>query len=248
MENKSLVGKIALVTGGSRGIGAAIVEALCLQGAKVYFTYRRDADAALALCEKTGAHSACCSQLDETAINALVDGILATNKHIDILINNAGVTDDQFIMMMPYASWDIVLDTNLNGAFRFCKSVSRPMIQSKSGCIINISSISGMVGIGGQTNYSASKGALLAFTRSLAAELGPRGIRVNAVVPGFIETDMTAKMNRQIKMSNKERILLKRFGTPMEIAGVVLFLTSDAASYIAGQSIVVDGGLSSTVS
>jgi 3-oxoacyl-[acyl-carrier protein] reductase len=139
------------------------------------------------------------------------------------------------------------MDTNLNGAFRFAKAVVRPMMNAKRGVIVNIASVSGLVGIGGQTNYAASKGALLAFSRSLAAELGPRGIRVNAVVPGFIETDMTATMPRQIKQQNMARILAKRFGTPQEVAAVVAFLASDESSYIMGQSIVVDGGLTATV-
>ncbi len=247
VDSRALSGKIALITGGSRGIGAAIVERFCALGAIVYFTYRRDADAATALANKTGAHACCCSQNDDPAIEALIATLLDAHQKIDILVNNAGITDDQFLMLMPPSSWDTVLDTNLNGAFRFCKHTSRPMIQNKSGCIINMSSVSALVGIGGQTNYAASKGALLAFTRSLAAELGPRGIRVNAIVPGFIETEMTAKMSRQIKQQNKERIVLKRFGTAYEVADVAVFLVSDAATYIVGQSIVVDGGLSSTV-
>jgi 3-oxoacyl-[acyl-carrier protein] reductase len=149
-------------------------------------------------------------------------------------------------MLMPPEDWNRVIDTNLNGAFRWCKAVTRPMLGARRGSIINIASIAGLVGVMGQTNYAASKGALLAFTRALAAELGAKGIRVNSVVPGFIETDMSARVPRPIKQKNLEHIVLKRFGQPAEIAGVVAFLASDAASYIMGQAIVVDGGLTAT--
>ena len=151
------------------------------------------------------------------------------------------------IMLMPQDDWMKVVDTNINGAFRWTKAVSRPMINSRSGAIVNIASVSGLVGIPGQTNYAASKGALIAFSRSCAAELGPKGIRVNTVVPGFIDTDMTSRMSRSIKQQNLERILLHRFGTGAEVAGVVTFLASEKASYIIGQTIVVDGGLCGTV-
>jgi 3-oxoacyl-[acyl-carrier protein] reductase len=173
--------------------------------------------------------------------------ILDQTGTIDILVNNAGITSDMFLMMMPFESWNKVMDTNINGTWRWTKEVSRPMISAQSGAIITVASIAAHMGISGQTNYAASKGALLAFNRALAAELGPKGIRVNAVVPGFIETDMTGKMPRQVKRENKERILLKRFGTPREVAHVVSFLASDKAAYIMGQEIIVDGGLSATV-
>jgi 3-oxoacyl-[acyl-carrier protein] reductase len=150
-------------------------------------------------------------------------------------------------MMMPVEEWARVMEINAGGAFFWSKAAARIMMNARCGVIVNITSVSGLVGIAGQTNYSASKGALLAFTRSLAAELGPRGIRVNSVVPGFIDTDMTARMPRQIKEKNRDRILLKRFGTASEVAKVVAFLVSDDASYIVGQSIVVDGGLTGTV-
>jgi len=167
---------------------------------------------------------------------------------LDILVNNAGITCDQFLMLMPEADWQKVLDVNLNGAFRWCKGATRPMLLQRQGVIINIASVSGLVGVAGQTNYSASKGALIAFSRSLAAELGAKGIRVNTVVPGFIETDMTAKLPRAIKERNLERILTKRFGKPAEVAAVVAFLASEEASYIVGQTIVVDGGLTASAS
>jgi 3-oxoacyl-[acyl-carrier protein] reductase len=239
--------KVALVTGGSRGIGKAVVEELRKRNATVYFTYHRHEEAAVQTAQATGSEKILCSQADAEAIGSAVDMIVQREGRIDILVNNAGITSDQYLMMMPVDEWNKVIDTNLNGAFRFAKAVVRPMMNAAAGVIVNIASVSGLVGIGGQTNYAASKGALLAFSRSLAAELGPRGIRVNAVVPGFIETDMTAKMPRQIKQQNMARILAKRFGTPREVAAVVAFLASEESSYIIGQSIVVDGGLTATV-
>ncbi|MDP8266555.1 MAG: 3-oxoacyl-ACP reductase FabG [Candidatus Aceula meridiana] len=238
--------KVVIVTGGSRGIGKAIVEAFVQSKAKVYFTYNKNDEAAKALKDSTGAIPVKCSQTDNEGIEKTVDAICQDNKKIDILVNNAGITSDQFLMMMPFEQWEKVINVNLNGAYRWAKAVSRTMMTAQQGAIINVSSIAGLVGTPGQTNYAASKGGLLAFTRSLAAELGAKGIRVNAVVPGFIDTDMTAVMPRQIKRQNLERILLKRFGTPQEVAQIVLFLSSGKASYIVGQAIVVDGGLSST--
>lgn len=242
----SFKGKVVIVTGGSRGIGKAIVEAFAQEGSKVYFTFNKKDEDAEALKKSSGAIPVKCSQLDGDCIEKTVDDICKENKGIDILVNNAGITSDQFLMMMPFDQWEKVLNVNLNGAFRWVKSAVRSMMMAQKGIIINVASIAGLVGTPGQSNYAASKGGLLAFTRSLAAELGPKGIRVNAVVPGFIDTDMTAVMPRQIKRQNLERILLKRFGTPEEVAQIVLFLSSDKSSYVIGQSIVVDGGLSST--
>ncbi len=239
--------KVVIVTGGSRGIGKAVVQLFTAQGAKVYFSYHKNDEAAKSLQDSTGATPIKCSQLDSGSIESAMDRIYQENKKIDILINNAGITSDQFLMMMPFDQWDKVLDVNLNGAYRWVKAVVRAMMLAQKGAIVNIASVAGLVGTPGQTNYAASKGGLLAFTRSLAAELGSKGIRVNAVVPGFIDTEMTAVMPRQIKKQNLERILLKRFGTPEEVAQIVLFLSSDQASYIIGQAVVVDGGLSSTV-
>jgi 3-oxoacyl-[acyl-carrier protein] reductase len=241
------IDKVAIVTGGSRGIGKAIVSELASRGAKVFFTYNRNEEAAQEVSETTGAEKIRCSQTDSTEIGNAVQKIIDLTGKIDILINNAGVTSDQFIMLMPEEEWENVIQTNIGGAFRWTKAVSRPMLNVKKGVIINIASVSGLVGIAGQTNYAASKGALIAFSRSLAAEMGPRGIRVNSVIPGFIETDMTAKMPRQIKHDNIDRILLRRFGKVGEVAKVVAFLASEESSYIVGQEIVVDGGLTGTV-
>ena len=238
---------VVLVTGGSRGIGQAIVERFAAEGARVFFTYHQHEERAKQVAEATGAAPLRCHQSDAAAIESALEQIVSAAGKLDVLVNNAGITSDQFLMMMPPADWEKVLDTNLNGAFRWSKAACRPMLMARRGSIINVASVSGLVGIPGQANYAASKGALLAFTRSLAAELGTKGIRVNAVVPGFIETDMTARMPRSIKQQSQDRIALKRFGKPAEVAGVVAFLASDDASYILGQTVVVDGGLTATV-
>jgi 3-oxoacyl-[acyl-carrier protein] reductase len=244
--SREFEGQVVVVTGGSRGIGRAIVERFAAQGAKVYFTFHQNAEAAAQVAAATQAEAIQCSQTDAAAINAAVDKIIAAAGKIDVLVNNAGITADTFLMLMPADDWNRVIDTNLNGVYRWCKAVTRPMLGARRGNIINLASIAGLVGVMGQTNYAASKGALLAFTRALAAELGAKGIRVNSVVPGFVETDMSARVPRQIKQKNLDHIVLKRFGKPEEIASVVTFLASEGASYIMGQAIVVDGGLTAT--
>jgi 3-oxoacyl-[acyl-carrier protein] reductase len=241
-----LTDKVAIVTGGSRGIGRAIVRTLSLRGARVFFSYHKNEHAAREAAGVSGATPILCPQNDIAAIEKAVDEVRAATGRIDILVNNAGITADQFLMMMPSEQWEKVIDTNLSGAFRWVKAVSHCMLNARQGAIVNVASVAGLVGTAGQTNYAASKGGLLAFTRALAAEMGPKGVRVNAVVPGFIETDMTAVMPRQIKRDNLQRILLKRFGTAEEVASVVGFLVSEEAAYIVGQAIVVDGGLTAT--
>jgi 3-oxoacyl-[acyl-carrier protein] reductase len=244
--SREFEGQVVVVTGGSRGIGRAIVERFAAQGAKVYFTFHQNAEAAAQVAAATQAEAIQCSQNDAEAINAAVEKIIAVAGKIDVLVNNAGITADTFLMLMPAEDWNRVIDTNLNGVYRWCKAVTRPMLGARRGSIINLASIAGLVGVMGQTNYAASKGALLAFTRALAAELGVKNIRVNSVVPGFIETDMSARVPRQIKQKNLDHIVQKRFGKPEEVASVVTFLASEGASYIMGQSIVVDGGLTAT--
>ena len=240
--------KVVIVTGGSRGIGRAAVESFSQRGARVFFTYHHHEDAATAAAAATGATALKCSQADAAAIENAAGQVLAQAGRIDVLVNNAGIHSDQFLMMMPSDAWDQVLDTNLNGVFRWSKAVIRPMMEARAGAIVNVASVSGLIGLPGQANYAASKGAVIAFSRTLAAEVGPKGIRVNTVVPGFIDTDMTAAMPRQIKQQNLDRILLKRFGRAAEVAAVVVFLCSEESSYVVGQTIVVDGGLTSTVS
>jgi 3-oxoacyl-[acyl-carrier protein] reductase len=239
--------RTVVVTGGSRGIGRAVVARFAKDGARVYFTYHSNhqaADEAAAACGATALH---CPQSDAAAIAAAVDRVVAEAGRVDVLVNNAGISRDQYLMMMPAEDWDRVIDTNLNGVYRWCKAVARPMLEARAGAIVTVASVSGLVGIAGQTNYAATKGAQIAFSRSLAAELGPKGIRVNTVVPGFIDTEMTARMPRQIKQQNLDRILLRRFGQADEVAAAVAFLASDEAAYIVGQTLVVDGGLSATV-
>ena len=184
--NSEFAGQVVVVTGGSRGIGRAIVERFTAEGAQVYFTFHENTEAAAEVATASGAEAIQCSQTDGPAISAAVEKIVAAAGRIDVLVNNAGITADTFLMLMPEESWQRVLNTNLTGAFHWCKAVTRPMLMARRGNIINVSSIAGLVGVMGQSNYAASKGALLAFTRSLAAELGGKNIRVNAVVPGFI--------------------------------------------------------------
>jgi 3-oxoacyl-[acyl-carrier protein] reductase len=238
--------KVVVVTGGSRGIGKAIVEAFAEAGAKVTFTYRSRQEDAERLAAETGSTSIQCDQCDAEQIIATVDQVCEQSGPIDVLVNNAGITADQFTMLMPTADWEKVMNTNVNGVFHWSKTAMRSMLMARRGTIVNVASISGLVGVAGQSNYCASKGAIISFSRALAAELGPKGIRVNTVVPGFIDTDMTATVPRDTKRRSLERIPLKRFGTPEEVASTVLFLASDAATYIVGQTIVVDGGLTST--
>ncbi len=239
--------QVAIVTGGSRGIGRGIVAELAGQGARVYFTYHAREEAALETAEQTGAIAVACSQEDSEAIGGMVEKVCSEAGRIDMLVNNAGIRADKFLMMMPESDWQKVIDVNLSGAWRWAKAVSRPMLSAGRGGIVNVGSVAGSLGLPGQTNYAAAKGGLLALTRAMAAEFGPKGIRTNAVVPGFIETDMTAALNRDVKRRNIDNLVLKRFGKVEEVAGVVSFLLSPAASYIVGQAIVVDGGLSAAV-
>jgi len=238
--------QVVIVTGGSRGIGASVVTRFAALGATVYFTYLQNEDAATALATITGAQKIKCAQADSQAISETVAHIIQQHAHIDVLVNNAGINSDQFLMLMPATDWERVLDTNLNGAFRWSKAVCRPMLGVRRGVIINIASISGLMGVPGQTNYSASKGGLIAFGRSLAAELGPRGIRVNTVVPGFIETDMISRVPPEVRQQNIQHTPLRRVGQPADVANVVTFLASPDAAFITGQTIVVDGGLISS--
>ena len=242
-----LEGKAALMTGGAQGIGREIALRFAREGADLALL-DRDADAlektrldAEALGRRAVALAVDISRSDETqaAVNKIVDSM----KRIDILVNNAGITRDTFILRMAEADWDAVIAVNLKGAFNVTRAVARTMLRQRAGRIINIASIIGLIGNAGQANYAASKAGLIGFTKSVAKELASRGITVNAVAPGFIETRMTGVLPDEIKGRMQAMIPLGRFGAPADVAGAALFLASDLASYITGQTIVVDGGM-----
>ena len=244
----NLEGKVALVTGGSRGIGRAIALLLAERGAKVVINYVRgqdEANAVVAAIESKGgqAHALQGDVSVPAEAQNLVDQTVKTFGKIDILVNNAGITKDTLMMRMSESDWDAVLDTNLKGAYLCAKAALRPMLRSKGGRIINISSVSGQAGSGGQANYSAAKAGLIGFTKALAREVGSRSITVNAVAPGFIETDMTNVLAEEFKKKALEQIPLERFGKPEDVAEAVAFLASDAAGYITGQVLAVNGGM-----
>lgn len=243
-----LTGKIALVTGGSRGIGRAIAVKLASQGATVIINYSGSRDKAeetvAQICEAGG--TAECMQCDVSDFNScevLAKAVLEKYGRLDILVNNAGITRDGLIMRMSEADYDAVLDTNLKGAFNLIRQFSKAFLKQRSGRIINISSVSGVMGNAGQANYSASKAGLIGLTKSVARELASRGVCVNAVAPGFIATDMTDKMPESAKEGMKTVIPMGRIGEPEDIAEMVTFLSSDRAGYITGQVICVDGGM-----
>ena len=244
----SLEGKKALVTGASRGIGRAIALALAEAGADVAINYAGSAQAAAetaAAVEALG-RKALLVQADvgkSDAFEAMVGQVLEVFGSLDILVNNAGITRDNLIMRMKEEDFDQVIETNLKGVFNGIKAVARPMMKQRSGRIINISSVVGSIGNAGQANYAAAKAGVIGLTKSAARELASRGITVNCVAPGFIETDMTDKLSDDIKTQMAGQIPLARFGQTAEIASVVRFLASDAASYITGQTIHVDGGM-----
>ena len=244
-----LEGKIAVVTGASRGIGRAIAEDLAANGAALIVNYNASAAAADEVVEgiEKGGGTAVAVQADVSdfaASQQLIKTSLDTYGQIDILVNNAGTTRDTLLLMMKEDQWDTVLNTNLKSVFNCCKAAARPMVRRKmGGRIINISSVSGIVGQPGQANYAASKAGIIGFTKSLAKELGSRNITVNAVAPGFVLTDLTADLSDEMVQKVLQYIPLGRWGELNEIANVVTFLASDKASYITGEVIQVDGGI-----
>lgn len=243
-----LTGQTALVTGGSRGIGRAICVALAEAGANIAFSYAGNqmaADETVAQLKALGCESIAIQSdvSDEAQVKDLVAQTTATFGAIDILVNNAGITRDGLLMTMKEADWDAVLDTNLKGAFFTMKAVCRPMMKARKGRIINLSSVVGVHGNAGQVNYSASKAGLIGMTKSLAKEVASRNITVNAIAPGFIETDMTDALSPGVKEGLLTTIPMNRLGQADDIAQAVLFLASPHAGYITGQVLGVDGGM-----
>ena len=239
-----LTGKNALITGSTRGIGRAIAEAFAQSGARVAVVGRdlqRAEEAASAIGNNAAGFAADVG--DTAAIAKLVGDVEKAFGSIDILVNNAGITRDNLVMRLKDEDWDAVQNANLRGAFAAIRAVSRGMMKKRSGRIINIASIVGLIGNKGQANYAASKAGLIALTKSVAKELGSRNILVNAVAPGFIETEMTAAMTQEARDALGQQIALERLGSVQDVAAMVAFLASDLASYITGQVFVVDGGM-----
>ncbi len=243
-----LEGKVAIVTGASRGIGKAIAEQFIAQGAKVAFTYRSSAEAAAALEKELSAGGGIVKGFQSDAASMtdaerLVGEVVEAFGTVDIVINNAGITDDTLLMRMTEEQWDRVISVNLKSCFNLTKAVMRTMLKARSGSIVNISSVVGVQGNAGQANYAASKAGILGFTKSVALELGSRNIRCNAIAPGFIETEMTAKLDEDTVQGWRDAIPLKRGGTPEDVANLCVFLASDMSAYITGQTLNVDGGM-----
>lgn len=242
-----LTGKIALVTGAARGIGRAIAVTLAKEGADVAvcdverdWLNETESDI-VAQGRRALACAADVTQADQ--VNAAVKNVVDTFKQIDILVNNAGITRDTFLVRMSDKDWDDVLSVNLRGTFLFTRAVTRPMMRAKSGAIVNIASIIGVMGNAGQANYAASKAGVIALTRSTAKELASRNIRANAVAPGFIQTKMTEALPEDVQQKMLQAIPLARFGSPQDVANVVLFLADDASAFVTGQVINVCGGM-----
>jgi 3-oxoacyl-[acyl-carrier protein] reductase len=248
MSNFTLEGKTCLVTGGSRGIGRAVAVALAKAGADVAITYARSAAAAEevkagieALGRKAMAFQA--DAVDAKQADEVVQQIVKEWGRLDVVVNNAGITKDTLIMRMTEEQWDDVINTNLKSVFNYSKAAIRPMMRQRSGSIINVSSVVGISGNAGQTNYAASKAGIIGFTKSLAREIASRNIRVNALAPGYIRTEMTGQLSEDVLKAIEGSIPLGRSGEPDEVADAIVFLASDASRYITGETLRVDGGM-----
>jgi len=241
-------GKVALVTGGSRGIGRATALRLAELGAAVAVNYTRDADAAEAVVGriKAAGGRGVAIQADVSDYNqvkTMVETVLSEFDRLDVLINNAGITRDGLVIRLSQEDWADVIAINLSGAFNCVQAAAKKMIKQRQGSIVNVSSVVGVTGNAGQANYASAKAGLIGLTKSVARELASRNIRVNAVAPGFIATEMTGKLDEDIKASIAEKIPLGRFGTVEEVAEAIVWLASDASGYITGQTLIIDGGL-----
>jgi 3-oxoacyl-[acyl-carrier protein] reductase len=240
--------KVCLVTGGSKGIGRAIVELFARQGGRVYYLSRSEAGdpAALATAAQAGGGSVKwirCDVSDEAQVNAAVEAVVTEGGRIDAVVNNAGITKDGLVFRMSLEDWETVIRGNLTSAFLVSRAAARLMIKQRSGSIVNVSSVVGLMGNGGQTNYAASKAGLVGFTKSLAREVSARGVRVNALAPGYIATAMTDKIPPEMQEKLKASIPLGRVGLPEEVAAAALFLCSELAAYVTGEVLKVDGGM-----
>jgi 3-oxoacyl-[acyl-carrier protein] reductase len=245
---KLLEGKVAIITGASRGIGSGIAKVFAQHGGNVAFTYSSSAESALVLENELTALGIKAKGFQSNAADfneaqKLIEDVLAEFGTIDILINNAGITKDNLLMRMAEEDFDKVIEINLKSVFNMTKAVQKTMLKNRKGSIINMSSVVGVKGNAGQANYAASKAGMIGFTKSVALELGSRNIRCNAIAPGFIETEMTAKLNEETVKGWRESIPLKRGGTPEDIANVCVFLASDMSAYVTGQVLNVDGGM-----
>ncbi|ALN90711.1 MULTISPECIES: 3-oxoacyl-ACP reductase FabG [Lysobacter] len=245
MSTPPLSGEIALVTGASRGIGAAIADELAAQGATVIGTATSEAgaQAIAARLAAHGGHGRVVDVAQAASIEALIDGVTKDIGAISILVNNAGITRDNLLMRMKDDDWQAILDTNLSSVYRTSKAVMRTMMKARKGRIINIASVVGVTGNAGQANYAAAKAGVIAFSKSMAREIGSRGVTVNVVAPGFIDTDMTRELPEDAKKAMLDQIALGRFGEPADIARAVAFLASPGAAYITGETLHVNGGM-----
>ncbi len=245
---KLLENKVVIITGASRGIGKSIAEECVNQGATVVFTYLSSKEKAEVLEKELSANGGIvkgfrsdASKFDEA--QKLVDDVVAEYGTVDVLVNNAGITRDTLLMRMSEEQWDEVINTNLKSAFNLTKAVQRPMLKARKGSIVNMSSVVGVKGNAGQANYAASKAGLIGFTKSVAAELGSRNIRCNAIAPGFIETEMTEALDEKVVDEWRNGIPLKRGGSPIDVANATVFLASDMSDYVTGQTLHVCGGM-----